>query len=153
MSVYEVSGTNQGLAHRSDDPFLIHVCHRPAISNSIMNGQITSLIISKTKRSIVDSPVIVQSAIQTLMVCLPAIGSSCHTLCGFQPIATQIVQVPGFQVLGCGVQRAVNVLLPDRNSIVDQGVGIRESTHTLFSVNENTAASSICATYPAIVPK
>ena len=93
------------------------------------------------------------SAIETFMVCLPAIGAGCHALCSLQPVATQIVQIPGLQVLGRGIQRAVNILLPHRNPVVNQGIWIGKSTDTMFSVKKGNATSRIRKTYPAIVPK
>ena len=82
--------------------YLIHVPSRPSFSNGKMNGNVATLHIPPTPRSVLSSPPIVQSPMKCIVVGLVAIAPSGHTLNGIGPGAAFIAQVKGEKPIGCG---------------------------------------------------
>lgn len=83
-------------------PYLIHITRGPSLSNGKLYGNIFTLEITPTPRSVVTGPVVVQTVVQSSLVIVVAVVTGGHALDRFIGVTSLVSQVPGQQGLCSG---------------------------------------------------
>lgn len=77
-----------------NNSFLVHISDGPSFGNAELHWEILSFEIRPAERGVILSPQVIQVIIEAGVICLKGVAPCSHALGGFNPIASEVVNIP-----------------------------------------------------------